>query len=566
MKIVYLGRSSQRNNPPPKLEGDTLELLENNWDDFGYKTTFMTTCRIKGKAVELGHIKILVDGEGVKTTATYFNELRQKGWNGEFPIPNCNYISVPGEITFYEQLKALLNDDGCIIAALALKDASYLVHVKEDEKAIKLINQEGFNSSLQRERGDVKAYMDGWNIFTHQETKILDLSFLFNDVFENVSKLELKFEDKGLLPHEINVLIGANGAGKSQILHQIVKDWLQSDVLVDNDVGFVEKPNLSQIVVVSYSPFERFPVDLAEYRLQDKEAYRYFGFRDRVATKGEGHSDKILLSHNAPKKDSSSSLIMCLTDDKRYRALENWAQKLKTAENVLRSAFAFDYAAVRVGKNIPPKDFYTNPNNVGELFIDIEDKRFIPISSELIDDLSPETLSENLIAGEGVSFFRDGKIVGMSSGQKLFSFIVVNILGVMRRDSLILIDEPELFLHPNLEIQFIEMLKKILKRFNSKALLATHSVVTVREIPADCVHVLERTDDGLVIKRPPFQTFGGDVQRITSYVFGDSAISKPFEKWIKENLQSYGDSESLIEALKGDINEELIVQIRAMDE
>src|SRR3546814_1200385 len=77
------------------------------------------------------------------------------------------------------------------------------------------------------------------------------------------------------------------------------------------------------------------------------------------------------------------------------------------------------------------------------------------------------------------------------------------------------------------------MLKKILARFNSEALLATHSEVTVREIPAACVHVFEKTDEGLAIKRPPFQTFGGDVQRISSYVFGDSQASKPFEKWIE---------------------------------
>jgi hypothetical protein len=119
-----------------------------------------------------------------------------------------------------------------------------------------------------------------------------------------------------------------------------------------------------------------------------------------------------------------------------------------------------------------------------------------------------------------------------------------------------------LFLHPNLEIQFLDMLKKILDQFNSKALLATHSVVTVREIPADCVHVFERTEDGLVIKRPPFQTFGGDLQRITSYVFGDQAISKPFERWIENQLQDQS-AEALIAALGDDLNEELLIQIRA---
>src|SRR3546814_1878644 len=108
--------------------------------------------------------------------------------------------------------------------------------------------------------------------------------------------------------------------------------------------------------------------------------------------------------------------------------------------------------------------------------------------------------------------FRQNHPLLLRSGHRLFSFSVINIIGAMRRNMLMLIDEPELFLHPTLEIQFVDMLKKILARFNSKALLATHSEVTVREIPAACVHVFEKTDEGLAIKRPPFQTFGGDVR------------------------------------------------------
>jgi hypothetical protein len=109
------------------------------------------------------------------------------------------------------------------------------------------------------------------------------------------------------------------------------------------------------------------------------------------------------------------------------------------------------------------------------------------------------------------------------------------------------------------------MLKAILARFNSKALLATHSVVTVREMPADCVHVFEKTEDDLVLNNPPFQTFGGDVQRISSYVFGDRAVSKPFESWIRSQLEEVGSANELIEALGDELNEELIVQIRAME-
>jgi hypothetical protein len=75
--------------------------------------------------------------------------------------------------------------------------------------------------------------------------------------------------------------------------------------------------------------------------------------------------------------------------------------------------------------------------------------------------------------------------------------------------------------------------------------------------------VYERGDDRLILKKLPFQTFGGDVQRISSYVFGDNAVSKPFETWIERQLSEYGSAEDLIAALGDDVNEELIIQIRA---
>lgn len=71
--------------------------------------------------------------------------------------------------------------------------------------------------------------------------------------------------------------------------------------------------------------------------------------------------------------------------------------------------------------------------------------------------------------------------------------------------------------------------------------------------------LFEQTDDGLMIKTPPFETFGGDVQRISSYVFGDKALSKPYDEWVQEQLRDRGSAEELIQALGKDINEELII-------
>lgn len=501
------------------------------------------------------------------TSSDHLDRLLTEGWSGEFPIPDTSYISVPSEITFYEQLMAVLEAAKAIKVAEDLRDASYLTRVLGDASAIEMLGGRGFKDSLQRERASQKAFLDGWKVLERQATAVLDLGFRFNDVCGSVSTLDLKFQGDNPLPHDVNALIGPNGVGKSRVLHQIVEDWMAPSK--SDSLGFIEKPNLSQVVVVSYSPFETFPVDLQGKKLRDQDAYRYYGLRGRMEAPESGGLGRIRLSHSFPKRNAASALIECLSHDKRYGSIRDWGRKLKTMESALKSAIDFDFAAVGVEPSRRISSFYSAELPLEELAVDIgrgdERSRFIPIMSGRVEELDDNRLRKGALLSEGVTFFKDGKPLHLSSGQRLFAYVVINILGAIRRNSLILIDEPELFLHPTLEIQFVDMLKTILARFNSKALLATHSEVTVREIPAACVHVFEKTDEGLVIKRPPFQTFGGDVQRISSYVFGDSQSVKPFERWIKEKMDELGSGDELIEALGDQINEELIVQIKAVE-
>lgn len=565
MKVVYLGRPSRRISPPPALDGDVIELLSNDWDDYSYKTSFQVTCRVGNQILNLDPLRLLIEDE--HTTSTKLNQLINDGWDGEFPIPEINYISVPSEIAFYEQLEGTLGLEGAIEVANLLRDASYFVHVVEDEGAKALVESGGFKKSLQRERGCVKAYLDAWRIFERKSIAVLDLGFKFLNIFDKSSTLNLKFHSETPLPHDINVLIGPNGCGKSQLLHQIVRDWISPSG--HEGIGFLEKPNLSQIIVVSYSPFEHFPVDLTGKKLQDFEAYRYFGFRGRAHPTDANKSGRISLSREIPKRNAAQSLMSCLADDKKYHSIRDWGRKVETVERVLKTAIDFDYATLEVSNNVRARSFYTDPSLIDTLNFDVKDEgelcRYIPIAADRIEELNEEKIISELKPSSGVTFFRDSQPVKLSSGQRLFMYIVIDILGAIRRNSLILVDEPELFLHPTLEIQFVNMLKEILTSFNSKALLATHSVVTVREMPADCVHVFEKTKDDLILKQPPFQTFGGDFQRISSYVFGDKSVSKPFESWLKTQFEEFGSADNLIEMLKNELNEELIVQIKAME-
>ncbi len=565
MRVAYLGRVSLRKNGPPTLPGDALELLSDNWDDYSYRTCFSVACRFGDQLLDLGAIRILIENE--HTTSDQLDKLLEEGWDGEFPIPGTNYISVPANITFYEQLDGAVGTEKTIEVAKLLRDASYLVRIVEDEVAKALVDSEGFEKSLQRERGSVKAYLDVWRILEKKAIAVLDLGFKFENVRGDISTLNLNFQSESRLPHEINVLIGPNGSGKSQILHQIVNDWIRPSE--KKNTGFVLKPNLSQMIVISYSPFEHFPVDLDGKKLQDTQAYHYFGFRGRSSPTTVGRMGRITMSNAIPKKKTAFALLNSLRDDKRFRIIRDWGRKVETAERVLRVAFEFDYAGVEVPATDPVDRYYHETDIDYPLSLDIHDqgniRRFIPIHSEVIGKINDIKLGKMLIPDSGVTFFKNEKPVKLSSGQRLFVYVVLNVLGAIRRNSLLLVDEPELFLHPTLEIQFIDMLKTILAGFNSKALLATHSIVIVREVPTDCVHVFENTDDGVRLKHPPFQTFGGDFQRISSYVFGDRAVSKPFENWIKKQLEELQSAERLIELLGDELNEELIVQIKAME-
>ncbi|SOC28126.1 ATP-binding protein [Thalassospira xiamenensis] len=565
MKIVYAARDAGRSNAPSKLGENVIELLKDRWDDYSCETLFKTSCNINGEEIYLGSIRIQIKDKTI--TWKHLDALIADGWNGEFPIPDTEYISVPSEITFYQQLSSSLSIADAIDIAERLRDASYLVRIKVDQSALNLTKSRVFNDSLQRSRGSVKSFLDGWLVFKSKDIEVSNLGFKFHAYNNELKDITFKFEETSILPHEINVVIGSNGSGKSQLLHQIVKAWLGENQKTNEKYSFHEPPNISQVVVVSYSPFEMFPVDLFGLHNSDENIYKYFGMRERsVSQKPGALSRNIRLTHQAPKKSSVISLLNCLEDDSKYGTISEWSNKTSTVEEVISTAFDFDFAAVNIPNTCQIDDVELHSYHKEAMFdveISGEKKRFVRISKNTTDELNLIKLREHTIKSDGVTFFKNGKPVELSSGQKLFSYIVVNVLGAIRRNSLLLIDEPELFLHPNLEIQFIDMLKQILSSFSSKAIIATHSLVTVREIPKNCVHVFTRTDDGLEINNPPFQTFSGDIQRISSYVFGDKSISKPYKHWIKKQIKNNSDIDSLLEQLKGELNEELIIQLEA---
>ncbi|HFT0375628.1 TPA: ATP-binding protein [Enterobacter mori] len=582
MEVIYVGKDNSKMHEFLKTPRDNfIFLLYDAWDDYDHKTSFPVYCRMNGVNVQLPSIKILFQDEMI--SHQYLESLLQNGWDGKFPIKGGEYISNPENITFYELIDGHLGTKQALDIAQSLHDASYMSHIIEDEISMRMINSSAFKVSLLRERGAVKSFLDGWRVLGKKSIVIDNINFRFKTVTGDTQQLKLNFNSETPLPHDINILIGPNGVGKSQALIQLVEAWFNESEQATGITGFAEKPNINQLVVVSYSPFELFPLDSSDFdtnagiKKKDESSYRYFGLRTYEHTINP-HSEtpkKIVLSRKWPKINAAHSLLSCLDDDRRYGEIKTWAKKIDSLYSVLKKAIDFDYIAVGVNHFDDKETLFQGKYWSGDASSILMNKEaklhgvpeaYIPITSHRFNEPNTDVLRKYLDVNAGITFIKDGEPLKLSSGQRLFSYIVTNILGAIRRNSLILIDEPELFLHPTLEIAFIEMLKEILSSFGSKALFATHSLVTVRELPKDCVHVFEHINDTLFINHPPFETFGGDIQRISSYVFGDKSVSKPFESWLEKKIKEYGSGDELIKALGKNINEEMMIQINAMQE
>lgn len=152
----------------------------------------------------------------------------------------------------------------------------------------------------------------------------------------------------------------------------------------------------------------------------------------------------------------------------------------------------------------------------------------------------------------------------MSSGQKIFSSLVLNLLSVIKNNSLVLVDEPETALHPNLEIDFMKLLKNILVEFDSFAIIATHSAIITREVPPNFVKVIKLDkEDKPVISIPVINTFGADIGTIVNYVFDDIFIrEKPHDNWIYEQKANYPSFDSFEREFKDKLSYDFLVKCR----
>lgn len=515
------------------------------WDDYNFVTTFKVFyCRGKSKEY-LGSAKVLANGHN--DTSEYFVTQGQPIFEAKIyeitdALNPSIIVSLATSIDYYQKLRKILEPKLVADYLEKMGDASY--HYDDRDRFKKW---PGFEESILRNSSISEAILK-------KGRQVADGRYVPDDAFKigvdahdgTFEPVEFAFSNKGDLGRSnINLLIGKNGVGKTFILRRLV------ELITGANENSMDWPYFHKLLVVAYSPFEDFYTknsllnalekkyadrprknqhsskSLARRRLHVNE-YDYIGFKNE--------KDEFSLSW--PKEHSAKSLIGIL----EYDHANHWwrdSNRFDILFDTLNLCLDFDAIALKTKE--------------GEL---IEFQKSSPSESRGL-----KHLKEDIALEEGICFTKKGQVLPLSSGQIIYSYLLPCLVAEIEDESLVIIDEPELYLHPALEIGLINMLKNLLKETSSYAIVATHSAVMAREVEKSGITILKKSSGKTEANKPTFETFGESLELIIGEAFDDFITKKPYQDAIDSFIAKHEGESDAINAIASIVGDEALAYI-----
>ncbi|WP_176544915.1 AAA family ATPase [Bacillus cereus] len=428
-------------------------LTTSEWDDYSYRTSFQVSYfPSMGVEKEIGNVKILRKTYDADFEENALYRYTCEYMEGMFEGLDGNFCSLGQSLDYYFNLKRL----GDRIASQILQGLND-VAVNEEIRT-KFKHLKGFQDSLIRYSYAEKAMYEAKQFFGKEIQKLYDFTFVSKlDKATDSHEIKFDFRENNSLPFRINVLIGKNGTGKTQIMARLANALSGYNVENQGDFRPSRRPSFGQVIAFSYSVFDEFerpPEGETTY------SYKYCGLRD-----SEGNIyDKDQLS----KRFYQSYDEIKGTDKEKY-----WKEVL-------------------------------------DVVVERE-------HSSIIDELKLGNIN----------------VEDMSSGQRILVTIITEVIESIDDDSILLIDEPELHLHPNAISNFYRMLYMLLEKFKSFAIISTHSPIIIQETPSSYINVFERIENSPIVRKLDVESFGENLSIITDKVFGVTDEESNYKQWLK---------------------------------
>ncbi len=241
--------------PAPGQYHGAIVLFYDDWNDYGYRTTFgMRYCSANGNVHIIGNVKILRDNND-DSGGSYFVHTREYLGDSIDYLPE-NFCSLGQDLKYYQNLKLHLPDEYKDVLK-RLNDIAVYDDIRE-----KICDIEGISMSLLRFSGAEKAQKEAKENLGISLIKEKDLSFEYTarvKYSDDANILKFNFRKNSTLPYRINVLIGKNGTGKTQILTNLASDLSgYADEAVEGETFPKGRPAFDKVMSISYSAFDSF--------------------------------------------------------------------------------------------------------------------------------------------------------------------------------------------------------------------------------------------------------------------------------------------------------------------
>ena len=418
-----------------------------------------------------------------------------------------------------------------------------------------------------------------------------------------------------------SVLIGCNGVGKSTLLKEMVDFFVDLHAYINNlkqkmssankarlkgvkyhidgvccevirigrtfltkiDNRFLasKKLRVPSIVACNFGAFDKFPVQKVNGSSQtryDVPYYKYVGAHvngNMISSSAIAFRLLFALKENMDdrQRQNLSSILDFIGYD--HTITLNYSIVLKSKKN--GSVYDHVFQHVQIDKEYSKLTPAQRSNKVKELYDFYKNREFAkqPTCNYNID-IDKNSLAENedlnyiyklkqydLVQTASVVFYKNGKQIAseeMSSGEFAMLSMVLSIsTAASDSHTLILIDEPELSLHPNWQMTIIDNLDRALKDQVCHLLIATHSHMLVSDLPMNrsSVSQWEKDDDGnLIANRIGENTYGWSAEEVLLKVFKTATDrNRYFGERIAKLLEQMGNDTISKKAVADELNE-----------
>jgi predicted ATP-binding protein involved in virulence len=349
--------------------------------------------------------------------------------------------------------------------------------------------------------------------------------------FRGIKDLHLAFNTE----HNVVVLVGVNGVGKSSILDCInllmqyygkaYAEYIQSHYfgkqslvintgLLSSDININSNSTFNEAKII-FDESNNIELSISESKdHDDNEVEDYPGeltynklIKNIEGTKCEELVDRYfyyLANRQVVNfQDTGKTKANSIVD---FKAFSKWFKETEDLENEMRLSNNIEYRHP-VLETVRQAVY----SLLGEDYSNLRFKR--EIDKATIKKLGKEIAVELLSDGEKSLLAMVGHLSKRLTGE-------YNSFGdSLGKSAIILIDEIELHLHPGWQRIIIPRLTKTFP--NCQFIVTTHSPQVLSHVNPECIHILDYDGDNVVVKRPN-SSYGLDSNRILEDILGVS--------------------------------------------